>query len=388
MLFRYFQLSVLLSIGLVSCNSTENRSKALKEMEFVKVDSLVFDELQILNVLDYHREQDVYLMVTKGVEGRYFIINSQGEVLAEELLSEGPNAFGMVLHRAGFVGDEIMFVSDQEIFVYDLDLQQLRKFPFEQHTMVRMIHTPLDNFHQFSINNVAYGIANLSDRRLDKFPMNYFDTLNYFHLVNPKDGTVIKGGKIDESSIFKQNYFYPGKHKPIYFSDLNSKVMSLILPADSILFQYDQNLNLVNKIKLEREEPDQLAKVPMEMADRNEFGAIGLDFALGGGFTHIVGQGDAFIVEYKAGLAPEDNIETDDYKERMALMETRKIYYYPIEDGILIGLPVLWDKPGNLKLGLGKNRYLHYADQADIHEEEKEYQCYYIYELRPVEEED
>ena len=72
----------------------------------------------------------------------------------------------------------------------------------------------------------------------------------------------------------------------------------------------------------------------------------------------------------------------------MALMETRNIYYYPIEDGILIGLPVLWDKPGNLKLGLGKNRYLHYADQADIHEEEKEYQCYYIYELRPVEEED
>ncbi|MBI0397567.1 hypothetical protein [Cyclobacterium marinum] len=55
MLFRYFQFSVLLSIGLVSCNSTENQSKALKEMEFVKVDSLVFDELQILNVLDYHR---------------------------------------------------------------------------------------------------------------------------------------------------------------------------------------------------------------------------------------------------------------------------------------------------------------------------------------------
>lgn len=163
--------------------------------------------------------------------------------------------------------------------------------------------------------------------------------------------------------------------------------MSLILPADSILFQYDQKLELVNKIKLEREEPDQLAKVPMEKADRKEFGAIGLDFALGGSFTHIVGQGDAFIVEYKAGLAPENNIETEDYRERMAIMETRKIYYYPIDDGVQIGLPVLWDKPGKLKLGLGNNRYLHYADQADIHEEEKEYQCYYIYELRPIEEE-
>ena len=340
------------------------------------------DELQILNVLDYHPARDVYLMVTQGVEGRYFIINSLGEVLAEEVLSEGPNAFGMVLHRAGFLGDEIMFVSDQEIFVYDLELHQLRKFPFEQHTMVRMIHTPLDNFHQFSIDNVPYGIANLSDRRLEKFPTDYFDTLNYFHLVNPMNGAVIKGGKIDESSIFKQNYFYPGKHKPINFSDINSKVLSLILPADSMLFQFDQNLELVNKIKLEREEPDQLAKVPMEMADRKEFGAIGLAFALGGGFTHIAGQGDAFIVEYKAGLDPEDNQPTDDYKERMAIMATRKTFYYPIEDGVQIGHPVLWDKPGNRKLGLGNNRYLQYADQADIHKEEKEYQCYYIYELR------
>lgn len=387
MLYKCLQFTVLLSISLASCNNVENQSKVLKKMEFVKVDSLVFDELQILNVLDYHPEQDIYLMVTKGVEGRYFIFNSDGEMLAEELLSEGPNAFGMVLHRAGFVGDEIMFVSDQEIFMYDLAFQQLRKLPFEQDTRVRMIHTPLDNLNEVNIDDVSYGIANLSDKNLEEYPMDYFDTLNYFHLVNPADGSVIKGGKIDDSSIFKQSYFYPWKYKPIYFSDIKSKVISLILPADTILFQYDKKLELVNKIKLEREEPDQLAKVPMEMANRNEIGAIVDEFALGGGFSHMVGQGDAFIVEYTAGLAPEDNIQTDDYRERMAIMETRKIYYYPIEDGVQIGLPVLWDKPGKLKLGLGNNRYLHYADQADIHEEEKEYQCYYIYELRPIEEE-
>ncbi|GAB3004152.1 hypothetical protein GCM10027284_22430 [Cyclobacterium sediminis] len=384
MLFRYLQLLVILSIGLVSCNRTENQSKDLKKMEFVKVDSLVFDELQILNVLDYHPEQDIYLMVTKGVEGRYFIFNSDGGMLAEELLSEGPNAFGMVLHRAGFVGDEIMFVSDQEIFMYDLALKKLRKLPFEQDTRVRMIHTPLDNLNEVNIDDVSYGIANLSDKNLKEYPMDYFDTLNYFHLVNPADGSVIKGGKIDESSIFKQNYFYPGKHKPVYFSDIKSRQISLILPADSILFQYNKQLELVNKIKLKRKEPDQLFRVPMEMADREGFKSMGIDFALGGGFTQITGMGDAFIVEYTAGLAPEDNIQTEDYRERMAIMETRKVYYYPIEDGVQVGLPVLWDKPGKLKLGLGNNRYLHYADQAEIHKVEKEYQCYYIYELRPI----
>lgn len=51
-------------------------------------------------------------------------------------------------------------------------------------------------------------------------------------------------------------------------------------------------------------------------------------------------------------------------------------------EGRQMGQPVLWDKPGLLKLGLGDNRYLHYADQAEIHEEEKDYQCYYIYELQ------
>ncbi|WP_339905099.1 hypothetical protein, partial [uncultured Cyclobacterium sp.] len=135
---------------------------------------------------------------------------------------------------------------------------------------------------------------------------------------------------------------------------------------------------------LKRKEPDQLFRVPMEMADREGFKSMGIDFALGGGFTQITGMGDAFIVEYTAGLAPEDNIQTEDYRERMAIMETRKVYYYPIEDGVQVGLPVLWDKPGKLKLGLGNNRYLHYADQAEIHEVEKEYQCYYIYELRPI----
>ncbi|WP_339905957.1 hypothetical protein, partial [uncultured Cyclobacterium sp.] len=250
MLYKCLQFTVILSISLASCNNVENQSKVLKKMEFVKVDSLVFDELQILNVLDYHPEQDIYLMVTKGVEGRYFIFNSDGEMLAGELLSEGPNAFGMVLHRAGFVGDEIMFVSDQEIFMYDLALQQLRKLPFEQDTRVRMIHTPLDNLNEVNIDDVSYGIANLSDKNLEEYPMDYFDTLNYFHLVNPADGSVIKGGKIDDSSIFKQNYFYPGKHKPVYFSDIKSRQISLILPADSILFQYNKQLELVNKIKL------------------------------------------------------------------------------------------------------------------------------------------
>ena len=382
MIYRYLNVIVLGCVLLASCNSAENKNKGLPEMEFVLVDSLVFDELQILKVLDYHAERDAYLMVNQGVEGRYFIINSLGEVLSEEVLSEGPNAFGMVLHRAGFVGDEIMFISEQEIFVYDLDLRQLRKFPFEQHTMVRMIHGPLDNFHQFSINNVPYGIANLSDRLLEKYPENYFDTLNYFHLVNPANGAVIKGGKIDSSSIFKQNYFYPRKDKPINFSDINSDVLSLILPADSILFQFDQNLELVNKIKLERQEPDQLAKMPMEEAGKKEFVTYGSVVALGGSFTHIAGHGDAFIVEYKTGINPEINSTGDIKEDWEAKKASMKTYYYPIKEGKQSGLPVLWEKAGTLKLGLGDNRYLQYADQADIHEEEKEYQCYYIYELK------
>lgn len=380
--YRYLLFLSIIFSGVFSCSPAREELDELPEMGFVLVDSLVFDELQTLRILDYHPGKKIFLMVNQGLEGRYFIINREGEVLAEEVLSEGPNAFGMVLHRAGFVGDELMFISDQEIFVYDLELQQLRKFPFEEETRVRMIHLPLDNFNAFAIDDVPHGIANLSDRFLDKYPVDYFDTLNYFHLVNPANGAVVKGGKIDSSSIFKQNYFYPRKYKPVFFSDINSTVLSLILPADSILFQFDENLDLANKINLERKQPDQLARVPMEEAERKAFGVIGKDISLGGSFTHIAGHGDAFVVEYKTGVDPEKNRSGLSREELEAVMASRKTYYFPIEEGKQIGQPVVWDKPGILKLGLGNNRYLHYADQAEIHEVEKEYQCYYIYELQ------
>ncbi|MBD3627313.1 hypothetical protein [Cyclobacterium sp.] len=380
--YRYLLFLAFLFSGVFSCSSSREELNEQPEMEFVLVDSLVFDELQTLRILDYHPVKEIFLMVTQGLEGRYFIVNKNGEVLAEEILSEGPNAFGMVLHRAGFVGDELMFVSDQEIFIYDLALQRQRNFSFEQETMVRMIHAPLDNFNSFNIDNVPHGIANLSDRLLDKYPLEYFDTLNYFHLVNSVTGEVVKGGKIDESSIFKQNYFYPRKDKPIFFSDMHSGVLSLILPADSIVFQFDKNLGLANKIKLERQEPDQLARIPMEEAGRQEFGAVGKDISLGGSFTHIAGHGDGFIVEYKTGIDPEKNRSGLSREDLEANMASRKTFYFPIKDGQQIGKAVPWEKPGILKLGLGNGRYLHYADQADIHKEEKDYQCYYIYELR------
>ncbi|SHM84196.1 hypothetical protein SAMN04488057_10437 [Cyclobacterium lianum] len=382
--YRSLLFLAILFSGLISCSTSREEHHEQTELEFVLVDSLVFDELQTLRILDYHAGKELYLMVTQGLEGRYFLIDSKGEVRAEEVLSEGPNAFGMVLHRAGFVGDELMFISDQEIFIYDLDLQQLRKFPFEQETMVRMIHAPLDNFNSFSLDNVPHGIANLSDRLLDKYPVDYFDTLNYFHLVNPADGAVVKGGKIDDSSIFKRGYFYPRKDKPVFFSDRHSEVLSLILPADSILFQFDTNLNLANKVRLERQQPDQLVRMPMAEAGKVAFNAYGKDILLGGSFTHIAGQGDSFIVEYKTGVDPENNHAGLSREEMEAVRASRKTYYYPIKSGKRIGKPIQWQKPGSLKLGLGNDRYLHYADQAEIHESEKEYQCYYIYELKEI----
>ncbi|WP_375582378.1 hypothetical protein [Cyclobacterium xiamenense] len=46
----------------------------------------------------------------------------------------------------------------------------------------------------------------------------------------------------------------------------------------------------------------------------------------------------------------------------------------PMEE-VLLERTFPWDKPGLLKPGLGNNRYLQYADQADIQEEEKGNQC-------------
>jgi hypothetical protein len=372
---------------LFSCENFSHRDDQLVEMEFVLVDSIAFDEPEILRILDYDDTHGLYLMVNIGVEGKYFLIDEEGNQIAENTLSEGPDAFGMVLHRAGFVGDEILFIGDQTVYVYDLDLNQLIKFPFEQEVKVRLIHWTLDYLSTFQWDGDIFAVANLSDAYLPVFPSDYYDTLNVLHLINPKDGTIFKGGKLDESSKMMHGGFLPGKEKPVFFSGPGSSYISAIFSGDSILYQYDpqQNFRIANKIKVDRMEPDQIEALPISEASNGARKQTEINNRKGGGdFINMMGHGDEFILAYKTGSDPSLLNEVQN-PEEIKKADTRKTYYYPFKDNKLSGNPILWDKQGNLILSVGKNRYLQYADQADIHDFEKDYQCYYIYEIREKE---
>src|SRR5690606_1636230 len=181
-MFTFKNLSLCLCLPLIfSCGNPNTMDHPLKEMEFVLVDSITFDEQQILRILYYDDRLGMYLMVNRGLEGKYFLLDKEGNQIAENMLSEGPDAFGMVLHRAGFVGDEVLFISDQQAFVYDLNLKQLRKFPFEQDAKVRLIHWTLDCLSTYDWDGKSFAVANLHDAPLPVYPQDYYDTLNLLH---------------------------------------------------------------------------------------------------------------------------------------------------------------------------------------------------------------
>ena len=385
MCVRYLLFLSFVPFLLFSCNNTNNERSDFMEMEFILVDSLVFDEMQILRILDYSPKHGMYLMVNQGLEGKYFLIHEKGEILEEKVLSEGPDAFGMLLHRAGFIGDEILFVSEGNIFIYDLDLRLRRKYPFEQDIRFRLAHFTRDYLSTFQIGNNVWAVANLSDAYLQPYPGDYYDTLNVIHLINPEDGGVIKGGKLDESSKLVHGRFFPFMDKPVFFADPGSTSISAIFSGDSILYQYDpqQAFQMVNKIKIDRIQPDQIIDIPMSEASYQSVREYrSKNHALGGSFFNMIGEGEEFILAYRTGVDPGIYKEEPNPQEQAAISASLKTYYYPIKEGKQIGNPILWDKPGNLILGLGNNRYLQYADQADIHDTEKDYQCYYIFELR------
>ena len=385
MSYRNLLLAVLAGCFIVSCQNPSSENGELQELEFALIDSLVFDELEILNILDYDHDKGLYLMVNKGMEGRYCLIDKKGNKIAENKLSEGPDSFGLVLHRGGFVGNEIIFISDQTIFVYDLNLKPLRKYPFKQDPRVKLVHWSLDYLSTFTQNGKVMAIANTSDSFLQPYPADYYDTLNIVHLFDPSNGEIHKGGKLDKSSKLTHGRFYPFMDKPVYFSDANSSYISAIFSGDSILYQLNpkNNFEVVNKIKLDRHSPDNIHDISMSEAS---FTTVKehrpKNVTLGGMFANMLGMGDDFILEYKTGADPNLYNENADAEGREAIAKSKKTYYYPIKDGRQIAHPVLWDKPGKLIFSVGKNKYLQYADQADIHEYEKEYQCYYIYELR------
>ncbi|MDF2159068.1 hypothetical protein [Algoriphagus sp. CAU 1675] len=383
-MFRYF-VFVCVAFLMLSCQ--EKSASSGLEYEFVKVDSLVLDILETVHVMDYHKEKGLYLLVKQAsMEGHYFVVNDSGEILAENKLSEGPDAFGMVLLRAGFVGDEILFLSDRKAFLYDLNLKPLRNYPFKQNPRVRLVHFSLDNLSTFRFSDGGnWVVSNLNDGYLSQYPMDYFDTLNLVHLVNVNSGQVIRGGRLEESGKFRSGEFYPLMDKPVFFSDGKSNLISTILYGDSTFYQLDpqKGFQVVNKVALPRLKPDVLISVPMaeaSLATVKEFTEDNVKFA--GAFDEMMGNGNEVLVGYRTGedldiVALNQNRAKDD-----EILPTRKRFYYFIKEGKLMGNPIPWTFPGSLKLNVGKGRYLQYADQAEIHAFEKEYQCYYIYELR------
>lgn len=385
--FSLIILVATLLFGFYSCGGSSSNSEKDIEFKFVKVDSLVIDILKTVHILDYHHEKELYLIIPQmSMEGRFIIIDKEGQIVAENTLAEGPDAFGLVTARVGFVGDEIMVVTDGKTFVYDLNLKVQRSFPFEQGIRFRLINFTRDNLSTFKTEDGAISaLVNMNDAFLQTYPVNYFDTLNMVHLQNVKTGEINKGGNIDESSAFKQGVFIPFMDNPIYFSDLKSTTVSSIMYGDSILYQIDPNDNfkIVNKINLKRITPNKLITVPLEEATRAAVQEHrGNNNRLGGAFFEISGYGDEMLIGYRTGSDPNTVFENPSEEQQKLETESRKKYYFYIKDGKQVGKPVEWTLPGKIQLNVGPNRYLQYGDQAELHDFEKEYQCYYIYELR------
>ena len=385
-----FLFYLFLIVCFASCKNNSKTNEKDLAYEFVKVDSLVMGILEPVHVLDYHHEKELYLIVKQAsMEGHYLVINEAGEILAENRLSEGPDAFGMVLLRAGFVGDEIFFISEGETFVYDLDLKQKRRYPFEQRIRLRLIHFSLDNLSTYQFpDGTTHAITNSNDGYLQPYPEDYYDTLQLVHLMDIQTGEVKKGGKLDEKSKFQSGQFYPFMDKPVFFSDPNSSYVSTILYGDSTLYQLDPNdgFKTVNRISLDRIKPDQIIDIPMTDASYTTVKEYRTqNHTMGGAFDEMVGYGDEMLVGYRTGADPNLVFENQDEEQQKAMAASRKRFFYYIKDGEQLGKPIPWELPGRLRLNVGAGKYLQYGDQAELHDYEKDYQCYYIYELREKE---
>lgn len=380
----YFLCVCFLSL---SCDSKSKLSDLDREYEFVMVDSLVMDILDPVKIIDYHHEKEIYLAVKyPSFEGHYFVLDKQGKILAENQLTEGPDSFGMVLLRGGFVGNEILFVSEGNAFVFDLNLKQLRKYPYNQGVRFRLVHFNRDNLSTFkSTDGSIKALVNLNDGYLQPYPEDYYDTLNLVNLMDLKTGAITKGGSYDINSMFRSGKFFPFMDKPVYFSDPNSTYISMIAYGDSILYQLDpsEEFKVVNRINLERFGHDKMIDLPMSQASYTTVREHRTsNYKLAGLFDEIVGYGDEVLVGYQTGTDPSLVYEGEDEAQRIIERNSRKRYFYYIKNGKKIGKPIHWTQPGQLLLNVGPNRYLQYGDQAEIHDYEKDYQCYYIYELR------
>lgn len=354
--------------------------------ELVKVDSLIIDELEILQITDYNPNTKKFLAL--GIQTKNTMeIDFEGKVTNKvDLTGEGPGHFGNGLTELGYWQDGKIIYGPNVYFTYDKDWNYKGKILDN----AGGIFLPLGFISGAPIvfskdqSPIVVKSTSHSQMGIRELPNDYFLTAPLIELASGSSLEIEGLLKFPENSVYKSQTTYYSSNEALLSADGNKLYLALPLEPKLYVYDMENDFLLLESIDLDLPRFRKPQGIPFEDQHKNGKSGFGKSNRLNVVYEitnslirNISVKGDIVIVDYKTGLRKKTNAST--MQEAWAKTKTgSKLLTVFFKRGEKI-LEV--EERFTKIVRISETKFLaHYVNR----EEELDYNKFYVYELKKI----
>lgn len=383
--------SILLIVVTLCCHScgqkesAQNNNSGESTYELVKVDSLVIDEMEALQITDYNPQTKRFLAY--GTSSKDCMeIDLDGNILNRINLSgDGPSQYGYAMNGLGYFDEGIIINGFGKYIIYDSDWTFRQRLPSDNTTSPLMYMS--DNPKSLDYDGEKK-LLQLIDQNVSghiELEAGHFDKAKMITLVALNEGNAQPLLSYPENSIYASNETFYSQHQPLLSFNAAENKLYLALPLESKLFIHnlDDSLSLDKTIDLDLTDFTTAQGIPYEDQFKNSLRGFGpaneLNYVYmmsNSAILDMSSLGSVTMVTHKTGVknkgitsyAEASNLATKSSKmitsfiiDGRVVYETKENFRYPVRiDEMRFTAPYLND------------------------EVEVDYNKFYIYELQQI----
>lgn len=378
-------LLVMVSLCCYSCGEKSGTQNSSSEAtyELVKVDSLIIDEIEILQITDYNPRTKHFLAY--GTNSRDCMeIDMYGNIVNRINLSgDGPSQYGYAMNGLSYFDQDIIINGFGKYAIYDAEWKFKRNLPSDNLT------SPLRYMSENPKKIVYAGelrLMQLVDQNVGghiQLEEGHFTTAKMIKLVSSTEESTQPLLAYPENSIYVSNETYYSQHQPLLSFNATENKLYLALPLESKLFVHnlDDSLSLHKTINLDFADFTAPQGIPFEDQFKNSLKGFGpaneLNYVYmmsNSAILDMSSLGSVTIVKHKTGIK---NKGITSYQEALnvARKSSRTI------NSFIIDGKVVYETEENFRYPVRMDEMRFVAPYLND-EVEVDYNKFYIYELQ------
>jgi len=378
--------TILLSLCLVGTAPHTHSSLEKVSYELVKVDSVIVNKLEPLQITDYNPKTKRYLAY--GTRTKLCMeLDANGKIIKEiDLSGEGPGHFGQGMSALGYVGDSKVIEGGASYIFLDKDWGYVNKYSPGSGM------SPIGPLPYDILGILFNGKASI----IKSVDHTYFGSkkLDNDHFLNGKMIEIFNGASSEpeqflaypENSLYRNNKTFYRSHRPRLSVNKTNQLLYLALPLEPKIYVFNPNNNfqLTKTIDLALDgfkSPDGIPFEDQHKNSRQGFGPANERLYVlsttNSSILEINTYGETMIVVHKTGTKNSNYRDTQTANE--AYKKQNKYFTSFIKNGKTV---LSLEQRFNQMVRLDEHRFI--TPYISGEDEELDYNKFYIYELREV----